>query len=223
MPIEILKETPHWIAVNKPNGLNVEQLWDFPSVETQVKEYLKDQHNQAPFLGIVHRLDRPVSGVLLLAKRKQPLKRLNEQFANKTIQKTYWAVTESIPENEEGTIEHYLLKDQKLKRAFAYSQAKPKSVKSSLSYKVIQQKDQLCLLEIRPHSGKFHQIRVQLSAIGCPIVGDYKYGGQLKFMDNGIALHARELLFNDPKTDDLQKLSAPLPEHSIWDYFGSIK
>lgn len=214
--VNILKETPHWIAINKPNGLNVEQLWDYPSVESHVKEYLKGQHNQAPFLGIIHRLDRPVSGVLLLAKRKQPLKRLNEQFANKTIQKIYWAITEAIPENEEDTIEHYLLKDQKQKRAFAYTHAKPKAVKSSLSYKILQQKGKLCLLEIHPHSGKFHQIRVQLSAIGCPIVGDYKYGGKLKFMDNGIALHARELLFKDPKTDCSQKVSAPLPENKVW-------
>lgn len=216
LDFEIIEETPHWIAVNKPAGLNVEQLWDYPSVETQVKQYLKGSHKREPFLGIVHRLDRPVSGVLLLAKRKQPLRRLNEQFANREVQKTYWAITETTPEKEKGLLVHYLLKDQKNKKAVAFTEAKDKAIKSSLSYQVIQQKEHLCLLEIQPHNGKFHQIRVQLAAMGCPILGDFKYGGKMKFEENAIALHARALLFKNPKTDCHQKVIASIPKIDVW-------
>ncbi len=216
LDFEIIKETAHWIAINKPCGLNVEQLWDYPSVETQVKQYLKGKHTKEPFLGIVHRLDRPVSGVLLLAKRKQPLKGLNKQFANREIKKTYWAITEVIPEKKEGFLEHYLLKDQKNKKAIAFTATKPNAFKAKLHYKVIQEEKNFSLLEIQPFNGKFHQIRVQLAAIGCPIFGDFKYGGKMKYHENGIALHARKLSFKDPNTGCHQEITASVRKNAVW-------
>lgn len=216
---DILKETPHWLAVNKPNGLNVEQLWDYPSVENEVRVHLQVQGRPAPFVGIVHRLDRPVSGVLLLAKRKLPLKVLNQQFADKEVTKTYWAVTEKAPEKQQGILEHYLLKDQKAKRAFAFTSPRPKAILGRLSYTVLEKKDGKCLLEIQPHTGKYHQIRVQLAALGCPIVGDYKYGASTSYIENGIMLHAQTIVFKAPNTNIVEKITAPIPNQTEWNKY----
>ncbi len=217
----IIKETKHWLAVNKPAGLNVEQLWDYPSVETQMKNYLKGIHSREPYLGVVHRIDRPVSGVLLLAKKKSALRHLNQQFADRKVQKTYWAMCLGVPPQKEGTLVHYLQKDQKNKCAVAFSEARPQAVLAELKYRVIQVNGNVSQLEIRPLSGKFHQIRVQLASIGCPLLGDEKYGGPVNQQPNEIALHARQLVFVDPLSQQEETVLAGLPENSqLWQTWG---
>lgn len=217
----IIKETKHWLAVNKPAGLNVEQLWDYPSVETQIKNYLKGVHAREPYLGIVHRIDRPVSGVLILGKKKSALRHLNQQFADRKVQKVYWAMCWGVPPEKEGTLIHYLQKDQKNKCAVAFSAARPGAVLAELKYRLIQVKGKLSQLEIRPISGKFHQIRVQLASIGCPLLGDVKYGGPASTSPNEIALHARQLVFIDPLTAQEETVLAELPANNqLWQTWG---
>ena len=213
----IIKETKHWLAVNKPAGLNVEQLWDYPSVEAQMKNYLQGQHQREPYLGVVHRIDRPVSGVLLMAKKKSALRHLNQQFADRKVQKVYWAMCLGIPPDKEGTLIHYLQKDQKNKRGEAFSEARPGAVLAELKYSVIQVRGKVSLLEIHPLSGKFHQIRIQLASIGCPLIGDEKYGGPAGPQPDEIALHARQLLFVDPLSGQETTILAELPTSSrLW-------
>jgi 23S rRNA pseudouridine1911/1915/1917 synthase len=214
--LNILAETKHWIAVNKPAGLNVEQLWDYPSVEQNVRDYLSKNGRNPPYVGIVHRLDRPVSGVLLVAKKKSTLKALNEQFAQKSIAKMYWAITEATPEPAAALIRHYLLKDQLHKRALAFEEAVKKSIAATLDYRTIATHKSFACLEVSPHSGKFHQIRVQLAAIQCPILGDEKYGATVGDEPNCIALHARWLKFTDPATGLSQHIIADVPNRPNW-------
>jgi 23S rRNA pseudouridine1911/1915/1917 synthase len=214
--LPIIQETQQWIAVNKPGGLNVEQLWDYPSVEAEVRKYLQGGHTREPFVGIVHRLDRPVSGVLLLAKKKSTLKLLNEQFAQHTIQKTYWAVTEGIPAAPTGTLTHYLVKDQKNKRALATTHKVPQSSLATLSYQVLETANGRALLEIKPLSGKYHQIRVQLAAANWPILGDLKYGAHIVDTSQTIALHARNISFYDPENKLINHLIADVPPRKCW-------
>lgn len=214
----VIKETKHWLAVNKLAGLNVEQLWDYPSVETQVKNYLKGAHSREPYLGIVHRIDRPVSGVLLLAKKKSALRHLNQQFAERKVQKVYWAICSGLPPKQEGTLVHYLLKDQKNKRAEAFTEPRKGAILGKLEYRVISNNRDCSQLEIRPLSGKFHQIRVQLASIGCPLLGDEKYGGPIGSQPNEIALHARELSFIDPLSEQKEIIVADLPANNkLWE------
>lgn len=217
----VIKETKHWLAVNKPASLNVEQLWDYPSVETQMKNYLKGVHTREPYLGVVHRIDRPVSGVLLLAKKKSALRHLNQQFANRKVQKVYWAMCLGIPPEKEGTLIHYLQKDQKNKCAVAFSEARPGAVLAELEYRLLHVNGNVSQLEIRPLSGKFHQIRVQLASIGCPLLGDEKYGGPTNQQSNEIALHARQLVFVDPVSEQVEIVLADLPDNNnLWEIWG---
>lgn len=194
-------ETPQWLVVNKPGGLLVERsLYDFPSVEVEVENYLKAQ-SMRPFVGIVHRLDRAVSGVLLVAKKKQALKLLNEQFRDRKVKKRYWALVENAPPQAQGLLSGWLLKDQLQKKAFIFEQQRTGTLACSLEYKSLGQKSGLTWLEIDLHTGKFHQIRAQLAAIHCPIAGDEKYGAtSSSYARDAIALHARSLGFFDPST-----------------------
>lgn len=217
LPFEIIEESAQWIAVNKPAGLNVEQLWDYPSVENHIKQYLQRPNSpKEPYVGIVHRLDRPVSGVLLVAKKKQALKLLNEQFASRKVQKTYWALCENAPAKAAAHLEHYIFKDQKAKKAIAYTQARKHAVQARLSYKVIRQINGFTLLEVKPITGKFHQIRVQLASIGCPIVGDVKYGAKAIAQANTIALHAYSLSFYEPKDNGFKNIFIAPKTDKIW-------
>lgn len=214
----ILQETSHWMLINKPAGLNVEPVWDYPNVQDQVFQYLQETTGrQKPYVGIVHRLDRPVSGVLLLAKKKSALRFLNEQFAQRQVNKTYWAVCADAPPEPQGTIEHHLFKDQKNKRSVIFPSIRKGTVPASLTYRVRAERDGHYLLEVYPHTGRFHQIRVQLAALGCPIVGDHKYGSTVEDEKDCIALHARELHFANPLAIDQQiRGDAPLPTRQIW-------
>lgn len=217
MRIPILHETPKWLAVNKPGGLIVEENpFESPTVESLVFDYLK-QAKPRPFLGIVHRLDRVTSGVLVMAKKKSTLRNLNEQFAQRRVRKTYLAVVETAPEIRNGELQHWLLKDQKNKKAIIYNHNQKGAKKVKLKYKTLEQKESRVLLEIEPLTGKFHQIRAQLASIGCPVAGDEKYGSKIPPMGRSIALHAWKLQLLDPLTNEVVNLQAPTPGELYWD------
>jgi 23S rRNA pseudouridine1911/1915/1917 synthase len=193
----ILYESPWLLAIDKPAGLSVEQSPHHPSVEAWAAAYLAAQTSK-PFLGIIHRLDRPVSGVLLLAKKKAALKHLNEQFARREVQKTYLALVENALPAPSGTLVHWLRKDLPHKKALVFNQSVKDAVECRLDYQFKERVGEYSLLEIQLHTGKFHQIRAQLAAIGCPILGDEKYGATTPYPHNTIALHAWQLTFRNP-------------------------
>lgn len=210
----LLFETPQFAALNKPSGLVVERdPHGYPSVEEWAA-------GRWPFAGIVHRLDRPVSGLLVIAKKRSALKNLNRQFEARTVEKVYLAIVEYPPPSPSGTLEHWIAKDQKNKRAVVMPADAPGAFPARLDYRVLGAgADGLSLLEVRPHSGKFHQIRVQLSAMGCPIAGDEKYGATRPYLPDGIALHAWKLQLEDPASGEPLGLEAPWPDHPFWKKF----
>lgn len=208
--VPILLETKHYLVVNKPHGLNVERLpQGFPSVEEWVDTHQKLQGVRQPYTGIVHRLDRPVSGVLIVAKKKAALKNLNEQFRERLVKKFYIAKVEGRPPREKDRLIHWIEKDQLHKRANAFSEPRKNAVRSTLQYDLQHRQEDFSFLLIQPVTGKFHQIRVQLAAIGCPIVGDTKYGGTTGFKPDAIALHAVRLIFGDPQSGKQVKVEVP--------------
>ncbi|HMQ60880.1 MAG TPA: RluA family pseudouridine synthase [Flavilitoribacter sp.] len=200
--LEILLETDQYLVINKPAGINVERLpHGFPSVEEMVEIYLRGKGVKKPYAGIVHRLDRPVSGVLLVAKKKSVLKMLNEQFRLRKIRKAYQALVFPAPATEKGTLHHWLVKDQKGKRAEAYQAPAEHAKEAFLEFERISISGAgEGLLKVVPSGGQFHQIRVQLAAAGWPILGDEKYGSVKPFHQDAIALHATGLVFEDPVT-----------------------
>jgi 23S rRNA pseudouridine1911/1915/1917 synthase len=206
----IIIETPHWLTVNKPAGMIVERNpWE-ASVESVVLEYLHTQSNaKNPFLGIVHRLDRVTSGVLLMAKKRSALKELNRQFAERQVKKTYLAMVEKAPPAATGELIHWLVKDQLNKRALIFETPGENAVECRLVYRLLESVEKGRLLEIEPQTGKFHQIRAQLAAIGCPIVGDEKYGAAKPYRPKAIALHAWKLQFLDPVSRERVEVVAP--------------
>jgi 23S rRNA pseudouridine1911/1915/1917 synthase len=217
--ISILYENPHWLAVNKPAGLIVERTpFESPTVEELVFAHLEEKLKK-PYLGIAHRLDRVTSGVLLFAKKKSALRKLNEQFSSRSIRKTYLAVVEPAPSERSQEIIHWLWKDQKNKRAEVYDHPRDKAQEVRLSYRSLQTQGEKALLEIRPHTGKFHQIRAQLAAMGSPICGEDKYGASSSEKAFSIALHAWKLIFEDPASGREIELAAPVPDTSPWNLF----
>lgn len=221
--LTILRETKQWIAIDKPAGLNVEQLWDYPSAENYVRRYLETQGIRQPYVGIVHRLDRPVSGVLLIAKKKSALRHLNEQFAKRQVRKEYWALTAQPPANARGELHHFILKLQKEKRAVAYPHARKGAVTAKLRYEVMKATSDSCWIKVWPVTGKFHQIRVQLAAVGASILGDHKYGGlRIANHPNTIALHAAKLTFRDPLEARLVSVTVSPPSDGVWKNFQTL-
>lgn len=215
----ILLENRGLLVVNKPSGLIVEQNpFESPTVETLAWEYLKSTHKK-PFLGIVHRLDRVTSGVLVLAKKKSVLKALNRQFAERQVQKTYFAVCTNPLPTANGTLIHWLCKDQKNKKALISETPREGYQKVQLNYRSAGASDGRYLVEVYPQSGKFHQIRAQFAAIGCPILGDVKYGGMAVAEERVIALHAQSLTLWDPVGEKSVRLEAPLPGSILWKGF----
>lgn len=220
MVLEILYEDNHLIAVNKPSGLLVQgDKTGDESLLEKVKAYLKKKYNKPGdvFLGLPHRIDRPVSGVVLMARTSKALSRLNEIFQNREIQKTYWALVDKQPDSENGFLTHFLLKDSKKNIVSAYDHQTKESKKAELHYSIKEKYKNSSLLEVKPVTGRPHQIRVQLSKIGCSIVGDLKYGYPKPNPDASICLHAACLEFIHPIKKIPIKIEAPLPVHSgVW-------
>ncbi len=223
--LQILHEDNHLIAVNKPGGWLVQgdQTGDTPLVEF-VKGYIKDRYNKpgAVFLGVIHRLDRPVSGVVVFARTSKALERMNRLFAERKIEKTYWAVVGERPKPIEGHLTHYILKDKSRNVAKAYDQLGNRTKgakKADLDYELIGSIGDNHLLKVTPHTGRPHQIRVQLSKIGCPIRGDLKYGFPKANYDATIHLHARSLSFIHPVKKEPVFIEADPPDEQIWRLF----
>ncbi|MDD2986114.1 RluA family pseudouridine synthase [Flavobacterium sp.] len=217
--LQILYEDNHLIVVNKRVGdiAQGDNSGDKPLPEV-VKEYLKEKYNKPGevFLGVVHRLDRPTSGLILFAKTSKALTRMNDLFSSRETQKTYWAVVKNKPEKEEDVLVHFIKRNQKNNTSKAHSKEVPESKKASLAYHLIAKLDNYYVLEIELHTGRHHQIRAQLQAIGSPIKGDLKYGFDRSNPDGGIHLHARKLVFTHPVSKELIQIIAPVPEDVIW-------
>lgn len=221
---EIIYEDNHLIAVNKRPGEIVQgdKTGDEPLSE-KVKNILKTKYNKpgAVFLGVVHRIDRPVSGIVLFAKTSKALERINRMFRDKEIRKTYWAVVKKKPAPESGLLVRYLIKNEKLNKSFASPVPKKDYLESTLEYKLVCSSDSYHLLEINPHTGRHHQIRVMLADIGCPIKGDLKYGFDRSNKDGSIHLHARGIRFIHPVSGEEISISAAPPSTDpVWRYFS---
>lgn len=219
---EVLHEDNHVIVVNKkPSDIvQGDKTGDEPLVD-KVKTYLKEKYNKPGnvFCGVVHRLDRPTSGALVFARTSKSLARLNEQFREKTTRKIYWAVVEQMPEKKSATLVHYLKKNEKQNKSYAYEKEVDGSKKAILSYTLKASSDKYHLLEIELETGRHHQIRCQLGTIGCTIKGDLKYGAKRSNKDGSIHLHARTLEFSHPTTKEQIKVTAPVPEEPLWKFF----
>lgn len=217
--LNVLFEDNHIIVVNKRVGdiAQGDKTGDKPLSDV-VKEYIKDKYNKPGkvFLGVVHRLDRPTTGVVIFARTTKALTRLNELFKVRETKKTYWAVVKKRPEQDSGSLVHYLKRDEKRNMSKAHLKEVPESKLASLDYKIIKQLDNYTVLEVDLHTGRHHQIRAQLSAIGSPIKGDLKYGADRSNPDGGISLHARKLVFVHPVTKDELTIVAPVPDDSVW-------
>lgn len=220
--MEILYEDNHIIAVNKNCSEIVQgdKTGDKPLSEI-VKEWLKEKYQKPGnvFLGVTHRLDRPVTGVVLFAKTGKALARLNEMFQKSEIKKTYWALTKNRPDKTEGILTHYLVRNEKQNKSYAYDKEVPRSKKAVLDYKVIGQSDRYTLIEVHLHTGRHHQIRCQLAKIDCVIKGDIKYGADRTNPDGGISLHARSVDFIHPVSHQQIHIEALPPRDNLWKYF----
>ncbi|MEL6273580.1 MAG: RNA pseudouridine synthase [Bacteroidota bacterium] len=214
MNLQILHEGHRWVAVNKPAGIGVEKHYNYDTVEKRAYEqFRREGATKLPYVGIIHRLDRPVSGVLLLARNKTTLTAFNKIFAAGEVQKTYLALCTAPPPEEEGSLRHFLLKDKYGKKAIAARRPLPNAKEAKLTYRFLDEIDGRYWLEVKPHTGKFHQIRVQLAAIGCPIWGDALYGSMLPFHSNQIALHAQTLHFTPPNGEETITINAEIPSN----------
>ncbi len=215
----VLYEDNHIIAVNKRVGdiVQGDKTGDNPLSEI-VKSFLKKKYNKLNnvFLGVIHRIDRPTSGVVIFAKTSKSLKRLNNMIKNSEIEKFYWAITKTKPEKRNDTLVHWLKKNPKNNKSTHFKKETENSKKAILHYKIIKELKNYYLLEVLLETGRHHQIRTQLSAIGCPIKGDLKYGYERSNKDGGICLHAKKISFSHPVTKKKILISAPLFEHDIW-------
>ncbi len=216
--MEILYEDNHLIIVNKSPGEIVQgdKTGDIP-LSDLVKRYLKEKYQKPGnvFVGVVHRLDRPVSGVVLFAKTSKALGRMNALFADKkAVTKKYWAIVERAPSQAEGTLTHWLRRDEARNKSFVTTPGAKNAKESILEYRTLYVGDHFSLLEITLLTGRHHQIRAQLSAMGCPIKGDLKYGAKRSNQGGSISLHARELAFTHPVSKEFIRVIAPFPEGS---------
>ena len=218
--MQVLYEDNHLIVLNKAAGEIVQgdKTGDTP-LSDQLKGYLKEKYQKPGnvFVGVVHRLDRPVSGVVLYAKTSKALSRLNTMFAqHDKVQKTYWAIVDHAPEEPSGRLTHWLTRDEKQNKARAYDKEVPNSKKAILEYNLIGKSERYFLLEIRLLTGRHHQIRCQLAKIGCPIKGDLKYGAPRSNPDGSISLHARRIQLEHPVSHEQIDIVAPTPEDKLW-------
>ena len=224
--IQVIYEDNHLIAVNKPAGWLVQgdETGDQP-LSDWVKKYIKVRYGKpgAVYLGVIHRIDRPVSGVVIFARTSKALERMNRLFQERKIKKTYLAVVEERPKELEGRLIHYLEKDSSRNRVHVYKQQKGKSKKSELTYKLIAGLGDHHLLEVNPITGRSHQIRGQLARIGCSIRGDVKYGANRKNYGGFIHLHCKEMSFIHPVKKEPVSIKADKPDEQIWRLFEDEK
>jgi len=220
--LAVLHTDNHTIVVNKGAGdiVQGDKTGDEPLSE-MVKQYIKKEFNKPGnvFCGVVHRLDRPTSGAIVFARTSKGLSRLNEQFRGKSTKKVYWAVVEKMPGKKEGTLTHYLKRNEKQNKSYASAQETDGSKKAVLHYRWVTSSDKYHLLEVTLETGRHHQIRCQLAAIGCIIKGDLKYGAKRSNKDGSIHLHARELEYDHPTSKERISIIAPVPEESLWKFF----
>ncbi len=220
--MEILYEDNHIIIVNKSPREIVQgdKTGDKPLVD-MVKDYLKEKYHKPGnvFCGVVHRLDRPTSGIVVFAKTSKALARLNEMFKKGEVDKTDWAIVKDLPPQDEGTLVHFLIKNQKNNKSVAYNTEKPRSKKAVLHYKLVGRSQRYYLLEVKLETGRHHQIRCQLAKIGLPIRGDLKYGAQRSNPDGSISLHARNISFVHPVSKKMIDITAPVPDDPLWKAF----
>ena len=218
----VVYEDNHIIVVNKTASeiVQADKTGDTPLSET-VKQYLKEKYQKPGnvFLGVTHRLDRPVSGLVIFAKTSKALTRLNEMFRTSEVKKTYWAVVKNAPKESEGELVHFLVRNEKQNKSYAYDKEVPNSKKAVLDYRLIGRSENYNLLEVDLKTGRHHQIRCQLAKMGCPIKGDLKYGSPRSNPDGSICLHARRVRFVHPVSKELIELKALLPEGNLWKGF----
>jgi 23S rRNA pseudouridine1911/1915/1917 synthase len=221
----VLYEDNHIIAVSKTCNEIVQgdKTGDTPLSET-VKAYIKERYQKPGevFLGVTHRLDRPTSGVVLFARTSKALTRLNEMFrSHEQIRKTYWAIVQGCPKQSEARLENYLTRNEKLNKSFIAKPGDKEAKQAILSYRTLVRGEHYTLLEINLETGRHHQIRCQLAAIGCPIRGDLKYGARRSNPDGGISLHARKIEFIHPVKKEPICIVAPVPDDSLWQQFAA--
>jgi len=221
----VVYEDNHLIIVNKDSGVLVQgdRTGDVTLLEL-VKDYIREKYNKPGdvFLGTVHRLDRPVSGLVVFARTSKALERMNEIFRKRQVQKTYWAVTHRKPEKERGRLVHYLVKDENSNTVKAYDQERPGSQKAELTYRLLGKINDHYLIEVDPITGRPHQIRVQLASMGCPIRGDVKYGHPRPNQNGSINLHARRLYFIHPVRKEPLICKAGVPNDAFWEEFLAL-
>lgn len=223
--LEVLYEDNHIIAINKKVSdiVQADKTGDEPLSE-RVKAYIKQKYNKPGdvFIGVPHRVDRPVSGVVIFARTSKALTRLNKMFQEqgREISKKYWAIVGNLPPEDSGVLTHYLLRDSEKNKSFAYDKEKKGSKEAVLEYKLIGSSQKFYLLEIKLCTGRHHQIRCQLAKIGCPIKGDLKYGFPRSNEDGGISLHAREISFTHPVSQEVITITATPPlKDTLWKIF----
>ena len=218
----ILYEDNHLIAVNKlPSEIvQGDKTGDVPLSE-DVKQYIKQKYNKPGnvYLGVIHRIDRPASGVVVFARTGKALTRMNELVKERRIEKKYWAIVKNRPENDKGELRNFLLKNEKKNKSFVVESKKEGAKEAILTYRLINESRDYKLLEINLLTGRHHQIRAQLSAIGCPIKGDLKYGFDRSNKDASISLHARSVSFIHPVSKQQINILADLPKDTLWNYF----
>lgn len=220
--MQVLYEDNHIIVVYKESGEIVQgdKTGDKPLSET-IKAWIKEKYAKPGnvFLGVVHRLDRPVSGLVVFAKTSKALSRLNDMFRKGEVKKTYWAMVQTPPAEPEGTLTNWLVRNEKQNKSYAYDHEVPNAKKAILKYKTVGQTEHYTLLEVNLLTGRHHQIRCQLSAIGCPIKGDLKYGARRSNPDGSISLLSRTVEFMHPVSKENISVVSPLPTEKVWDNF----
>lgn len=218
--LQILYEDNHIIIINKRAGdiVQGDKTGD-KSLSDIVKDYIKDTYSKPGrvYLGVVHRIDRPTTGIVVFAKTSKALSRLNGLFAKKEVLKIYWALVKKPVQIKEGRLVHWLKKNSKNNKSTVYTKEVPQSKKGILNYKVIKELENFSLLEINLETGRHHQIRAQLSKIGLPIKGDLKYGFERSNKDGGISLHARQIEFIHPVKNEPLLIIAPVPDDRLWE------
>ena len=221
--MKVIYEDNHVIVVYKESGEIVQgdKTGDLPLSDI-VKAYLKEKYQKPGnvFLGVVHRLDRPVSGLVVFAKTSKALSRLNAMFQSHEVRKTYWAIVTRCPERAYGTLEHWMVRNEKQNKSYCYDREVLHSKKAILDYELIGRSERYFLLEVHLHTGRHHQIRSQLSKLGCPIRGDLKYGAPRSNPDGSISLLSRKVEFIHPVSKEPISLLSPLPEDNVWSFFG---